>query len=293
MSSPTNEPDRNLEHFVRMLAKKCYVDEATALKFTNEYWGTEFKHLTLQEMLMQNRSQTSSRASSVASTPRMGPSSNSTLSNLDMDQLSSLVTPTAKRARGGGPNKCTYKLKSGERKNQECGKSCAGEYCATHAKMAAGLPPTVPATSTQTTLTQFAHAQAQAQADAEETPKRKMQKKAPIPLSDIDKYIAAQVQTFQLNRRKNASGQDVLVHLQTGFVYDDVKQAIYGHTDDEGKTIKQLTRDQIEQIKAMNMKYYELPSNLATSAFKTELAVEDPNAADDDDDLHEDISDGE
>ena len=268
--------EKNLEHFVRELARKfIYGGHDEVIQFTNQYWGTDFKNLKLEDMLFKG-----SRSSSVCSTPRLGPS-NPGFNSSELDsKLSSLASSVGvKRVRGGGPNKCIFKLKSGERKNQECGKSCVGDYCATHMKCA-GIAQVVAQTSSLAPSAAFANGGV----DADEVPtKRKMQKKPPVPLNTIDQFIQAHVQTFQVHRKNG-----VLVHLQTGFVYDDEKQAIYGHTSDEGVTIKALTKDNIEHIKQLNMKYYELPPNLATdaTAVKVQLELE----MEDEDDMYEALS---
>lgn len=274
--------EKNLEHFVRELSRKfIFGGRDEVMQFTNEYWGTDFRNLKLEDMLFKG-----SRSSSVCSTPRLGPS---TANAFELDTLGSKLTSLSsgvKRVRGG-PNKCIFKLKSGERKNQECGKSCVGDYCATHMKCA-GIAQSVAQGSTQNSLLapSAAFGANGAGADADEVPtKRKMQKKPPVPLNTIDQYIASHVQTFQVHRKNG-----VLVHLQTGFVYDDEKQAIYGHTSDEGVTIKALTKDNIEHIKQLNMKHYELPPNLASDADGESKAVHVELELEDDDDMYEAIS---
>ena len=280
LSFPSATADKNLEHFVRALASKFYCNASDMLQFTNDYWGTQYKELKLEDLIYQ-----SSRSSSVASTPRLGPTDPST-AGVGIETKLQTLAIGVKRTSRGGPNKCIYKFKSGARKDQMCGVSCTGDFCATHGK---SITPSAGVARNQPDSLQAADAFSLA---ADEIPqKRKMQKRAPIT-TPIQQFMQAKAETqpFKVVRKPNG----VLVDPEHGLVYDETKDAIYGFTTDDGKTIQALSKDKIELCKQLQLHIYELPPNLATTTMVRELEVEDPvdaaADAEEDDDMYEDIA---
>jgi len=283
---------QNLEHFALELAKKFMINATDVLRFTNEYWGTNYKQLTLDELFTKMTSKTNSRASSVASTPRVGATGTSISSLASaMEQLESFdldasvqASKRVKTVRPTGPRdkKCVYKFKVGKRAGQECGVSCVGSYCAKHQS-------TTGDTDMQDASEDIRLKPADSFTDHKflvpepvDPSKRKISKKqANLPASNIQAFIQERVASFKVERYPSG----LLVNAATKFVYDETNDLVYGKLQDDGKVID-LTVHDIEYCKSIRINY-QLPTTLGDMEDTPELQIEDPN------DDYEELSDGE
>jgi len=240
-----NESDKNLEDFMRVIAKKMFFGVPNIMdqlfNVCNDYWGTSFRELYFQDIVL---SKSNSRSASVASTPRAGQSaSNDTLTNSQfMSKLS--AAQDKKRKVGGGNSTCVAIISRGDKKGQACGVKCTGDFCAKHSK------PPLPPSATAMDTTEPSSGETVAN-------KRKMLKKDPVPLTNIDKFIEQQVATFKVVRKPSG----VLVHPTSRLVYDEEKDEIYGKLSEDDKTILPLSLDDIEQCKSYKINY-QLPLKL-------------------------------
>ena len=281
----------NLEHFALELAKKFMINPSDVLKFTNEYWGTDFKQLSLEQMFSKiSSSKVNSRASSVASTPRLGATgpSISSLANameqFENFELESTLRKKAKTVRPSGPrnNKCMYKFKVGKRTGEECKVACVGEFCAKHTPEDTQMKTTDDEEERFKPADQFTNNKFEVPAPIDPVTKRKISKKtASMPPTNIQSFIQDRVASFKVERLSSG----LLVNAATRFVYDEKQDLIYGKLDHEDK-VQDLTIHDIEYCKSIRINY-QLPVTLGEIEQMPELQVEDPN------DDYEELSDGE
>ena len=238
--------DVSLEEFVEQVAKKFFVSHETLLQFTNEYWGTDIKQMTIEDVIKSSKS---SRASSVASTPRTTVSS-----SILMDQMDVLMLDTKKRkaSTSTGPklNKCKFILTSKSKNaGQVCGKPCVSEFCTTH-------------TSSKSTNT--TNKDKVTKDDCPPPVKRSMitkkAEKLPVQTS-LDKFIEARVNTIKVgNMLIDNEKHLVSIGLQKQYVYNQAEDIFYAVLVNNKKV--SLKEDDILYLRSLQVGY-QLPSNLA------------------------------
>jgi hypothetical protein len=299
LTQPIISATRNFDHFLRRLAKQFYISESDLIEFSNEYWGTELKQFSIEDSMLTSK--INSKSSSVASTPRIGPTNSSSSASsceiqAKLDQLSVSSTSAEKKRRlapiGPKNNTCIYRMKSGARKDQLCGKACAGTFCTTH------LPTNV-ITPTQTHEDRddrYAPSASFLSSQTDQTQvKRKLQsKKPPSMLTNIDRFIESQTTTFKVVRKQLATSESILVNTDTNLVYDQAKDEIYGSYDETVGQIIPLSLEKIELCKALRLNY-QLPPDLSIanedeSASSTRKNKRDLEMEQEDDDMYEELS---
>lgn len=182
-------------------------------------------------------------------------------------------------------NKCKALLKSGPNKGNECGKSCSGEFCATHAPKAVveddeGVKKKAKFVPQEMDLAEEKTVPIPTAAEVVNKMKRQMKKKAPNRGQITEQLISSRVNAVHFY--KNNWGR--YENTNTGFVYDPAIKRIYGKQMMDG-VVAPLTLNDIEHCKDLMIDYV-LPTKLGEVVAEREVehsAEDDYEEIDDDD----------